>query len=151
MRNRVDIGASLFLIFIGTVVVIGAIRLGLGTTEQLRPGFLPFLCGVTLVGLSAVLLFKAWQGRTVKSQPFGQWRRPIAVLAGLVVYVIVFERLGYVISTAFLSVILLRVFDMKSKWVLVAASLGIAVGTYVLFNSLLGVELPSGVIRIHGR
>jgi putative tricarboxylic transport membrane protein len=150
MRNRVDIGASLFLVLLGLGVMIEAIRLGLGTTQALRPGFLPLFCGILVTFLSLLLLFNAWRGRTEKPQPFGQWRRPVAVLAGLAVYVIIFQRLGFVISTAFLSAVLLRVFDMKLKWPLLAASIGIAIGTFVLFKMLLGVELPYGIISFLG-
>ena len=143
MRNRADVVASLFLILLGIVVAIGAVGLGIGTTEQLRPGFLPFLCGVALAVLSSFFLLKAWEGRTVGTQPFGQWRRPVTVLAGLTVYVVILDaQAGYVIATALLAVIILRVFDMKTKWVLVT-SLGVAAGTYTL-NLLLGVELPAG-------
>lgn len=148
MRNRADVGASLFLILLGIVVAIGAVGLGIGTAEQLRPGFLPFLCGVALAVLSSFFFLKAWRGRTVGTQPLGQWRRPITVLAGLMVYVVILDPVGYVIATALLAVIILRVFDMKTKWVLVATSLGIAVATYALFNLLLGVELPAGVLTV---
>lgn len=148
MRNRADVGASLFLILLGIVVAIGAVVLGIGTAEQLRPGFLPFLCGVALAVLSSFFFLKAWRGRTVGTQPLGQWRRPITVLTGLMVYVVILDPVGYVIATALLAVIILRVFDMKTKWVLVATSLGIAVATYALFNLLLGVELPAGVLTV---
>jgi putative tricarboxylic transport membrane protein len=151
MRNDVDLGASVFLILIGGVVMIGALGLGLGTAEQIRPGFMPFLCGIILTVLSLLLFFSAWRGRTGKFQPLGEWRRPLTVLIGLMVYVILFNLLGYVISTAILSVIILRVFDMRSKGGLLLVSLGIAVGTFVLFNSLLGVELPAGILTILGR
>jgi len=144
VRNQADTWGSVFLIFLGIAVMIGALGLGLGNVEQLRPGFLPFLSGIALTALSLFLLIRAWQGKTAPVEPFEQWRRPVAVLAGLVFYVIIFNYLGYLISTAILSGIILRVFDMKSKWVLITVSIGIAVGTYLLFDGLLAVHLPAG-------
>lgn len=144
MRNQADIWGSVFLIFLGIAVTIGALGLGLGNVEQLRPGFLPFLSGIALSTLSLFLLIRTWQGQTGPRERFQQWRRPVAVLAGLVFYVIIFNYLGYLISTAILSGIILRVFDMKSKWVLITVSIGIAVGTYLLFDGLLAVHLPAG-------
>jgi putative tricarboxylic transport membrane protein len=151
VRNCADVLGSIFLIILGVAVTIGSMGLGLGTVEQLRPGFLPFLCGIALTVLSPFLLFRAWQGRTMGSQPFGAWRRPVTVLIGLVAYVVIFNPFGYVTATALLSMVVLRVFEMKSKWVLIGLSLGIAVGTYVLFNTLLGVELPAGLLDRVGR
>jgi putative tricarboxylic transport membrane protein len=112
---------------------------------------MPFLCGAAITGLSVVLFFGAWRGRTARTQSVAAWRRPLAVLVGLGAYVILFNPLGYVLSTAILSVVILRVFEMTTKWVLLSVSLGIAAGTYVLFNSLLGVDLPAGILSAVGR
>lgn len=105
---------------------------------------------MVLTILSLVLLIHAWRGRTGESVPFGRWRRPVAVIAGMAVYVMILQRLGYVISTAFLSAVLLWIFDFRSKWLLSVVSAAIALGTFVLFKMLLGVDLPSGIIRLQG-
>jgi putative tricarboxylic transport membrane protein len=148
LRNYADVLGSIFLIILGVAVTIGSVGLGLGTVEQLRPGFLPFLCGIALTVLSLFLFLRAWQGQTAGGQPFGEWRRPVTVLIGLIAYVVIFDFVGYMIATALLSIVVLRVFEMKTKWVLVGMSLCIAVGTYILFNSLLGVELPAGFLGV---
>lgn len=45
MRNRIDVGAALFLILLGAGVIIEGLRLGIGTVHELRPGFLPLYAG----------------------------------------------------------------------------------------------------------
>ena len=64
----------------------------------------------------------------------------------MVIYVAILEEIGFVLATVMLSAMVLRILDTKSWWVLVAASLVLSVGSYVLFDRLLGVTLPGGVL-----
>jgi putative tricarboxylic transport membrane protein len=154
MRNRGDIIGSVVLILIGTGVVVGSIRLHVGTPLMPQPGFFPFLGGLLLVGLSLVLLVQGWLGRDkVPLHPreaFGEWRRPLILVVSMGVYTAVLERLGYVLPTIVLSAVILRVLGVASWKVLILASVGLSVGTYVLFGRLLGIDLPAGVLPFLG-
>jgi putative tricarboxylic transport membrane protein len=154
MQNRGDIIGSAVLILIGIGVVIGSIRLGIGTPLMPQPGFFPFLGGFLLIGLSLVLLVQGWLGRGKASeQPrkaFGEWRRPLILVVGMGVYTAVLEWLGYVLPTIALSVVILRVLGVTSWKVLILASVGLSVGTYVLFGRILGIDLPAGVLPFLG-
>lgn len=146
MRNLGDIIASIVLLFVGIGATIGAIRLRVGTPTEPQPGFFPFLGGVILIGLSGVLLFQAWRRRSIGFQDFGKLWGPAAVVLGLVVYVATLEFLGYLIATTILAVMVLRVLGTKSLWVLIATSLILVIGSYVIFNRLLDVPLSSGIL-----
>jgi putative tricarboxylic transport membrane protein len=154
MRNRGDIIGSIVLLHIGIGVVIGSIRLKLGTLLMPQPGFFPFLGGLLLIGLSLVLLIQGWLNRgTEPRQPrenFGEWRRPLILVVSLSLYTAVLEALGYVLPTILLSAVTLRVLGVTSWKVLILASLGMSVGTYYLFGRLLGIELPAGVLPFFG-
>ncbi len=65
----------------------------------------------------------------------------------MVLYVAILERVGYVISTIMLSVVILRILETKSWWVLAGVSLILSIGSYVVFDRLLGVTLPSGILK----
>jgi putative tricarboxylic transport membrane protein len=154
MQNRGDIIGSAVLILIGIGVVIGSIQLKVGTLLMPQPGFFPFLGGILLIGLSLVLLIQGWLNRgTEPRQPresFGEWRRPLILVASLSLYTAVLETLGYVLPTVLLSAVILRVLGVTSWKVLILASLGMSVGTYYLFGRLLGIELPAGVLPFFG-
>jgi putative tricarboxylic transport membrane protein len=154
MRNRGDIIGSIVLLHIGIGVVIGSVRLKVGTLMVPQPGFFPFLGGILLIGLSLVLLIQGWLNRGTEPrrprEAFGEWRRPLILVASMSVYTAVLEKMGYVLPTILLSAVILRVLAVTSWKVLVLASLGMSVGTYYLFGRLLGIELPAGVLPFFG-
>jgi putative tricarboxylic transport membrane protein len=157
MQNRSDLIGSVVLIFIGIGVVIGSIRLHVGTPLMPQPGFFPFLGGLLLAGLSLVLLVQGWLGRDkAPRQPleagaaFGEWRRPLILVVSMGVYTAVLEWMGYVLPTMALAVLILRVLRVTSWKVLILTSVGLSVGTYVLFGRLLGIDLPAGVLPFLG-
>jgi putative tricarboxylic transport membrane protein len=146
MRKLGDFWASLVLIFIGAGVIIGAIKLRVGSATEPQPGFFPFVGGVLLMVLSSILLVQAWRGRSLGTKAFGELRRPTILILGMVAYVIIFDWVGYVVATIILSGIVLRILETKSWWVLIAVSLVLSVGSYILFDRLLGVTLPNGIL-----
>ena len=154
MRNRRDIVASILLILLGMGVIIESIRLKVGTPLMPQPGFFPLLGGLFLVGLSMVLLVRAWLGSGDASQQpreaFGELRRPMILVACLAVYAAVMEPVGYILPTVFIAVVVLRVLGVTSWKVVGLASLGLSIGTYVLFGRLLGIDLPAGILSFIG-
>ncbi|PJC76112.1 MAG: hypothetical protein CO013_00705, partial [Syntrophobacterales bacterium CG_4_8_14_3_um_filter_58_8] len=98
-----------------------------------------------LIALSAVFLFQAWGGRAGESHAFGRLGGPAVVVLALILYVAAMETVGYVITTALLSAVVLKVLETKPR-VLVLMSLILAVASYLIFDRLLGVTLPRGLL-----
>jgi len=146
MRKTGDVIGSLVLLFVSAWAIIGGIKLHLGKASEPQPGFFPFWGGVVIAGLSGILLVQALSGRSKGSEPFGALWRPLIMIIGLIVYVAFLDSLGYIISTLVLAIILLRVLGTKKPWVLALAALIIAFVSYVLFDRLLNVTLPRGVL-----
>ena len=154
MQNRSDMIGSILLILLGIGVVTESIHLKVGTPLMPQPGFFPFLGGFLLIGLSFVLLVQGRLGRDKASQQpraaFGEWRRPLILVVSMSAYTAVLEWLGYVLPTIALAVVILRVLGVTSWKVLILASLGLSVGTYVLFGRVLGIDLPAGILPFIG-
>ena len=69
--------------------------------SKVGPSVFPFLLGAILIGLSLAVVYGAVRGAdTGKRQPAGDYRRLGALAAGIVVYILAFEPLGYVVSTS---------------------------------------------------
>jgi putative tricarboxylic transport membrane protein len=146
MRKVGDILVGIVFLFIATVFTVGGIRLQIGTPTEPQPGFFPFLGGITLIILAGILLFQGWQGKSSGTQAFGKLWGPLILTAGLVAYVAALETAGYIIATTILSAIVLRILGTTSFWVMCAISLILGVGSYFVFDGLLGVPLPVGVL-----
>jgi hypothetical protein len=147
MRKPGEIVVGLCFLAIGTGFTIGAVKLQIGAPTEPLPGFFPFLDGIILIVLSAIFLFLAWGGRAGESHAFGKLWSPAIVVLTLVLYVAALETLGYVITTAFLSAVVLRVLETKLR-LLVAVSLILSVASYIIFDRLLGLTLPAGVLAV---
>jgi len=151
MGNRSDIIGSVLLILVGIGVVVESIRLKVGTPLMPQPGFFPFLGGLLLIGLSIVLLVQGWLGRSEqKQEAFGELRRPVILIVSMSVYTAILDPVGYVLPTIAIAVLILRVLGVTSWKVLILASVGLSVGTYILFGRLLGIDLPAGVLTFLG-
>ena len=146
-RNWIDIVGSLFFFLAGAGTIIGAFKLKVGTPLHPQPGFFPFLGGTILAALSSILLVQAWLERGKKDGTFGEVRRPAILVIGIAIYLAILDPLGYVLATIFLNSVILRMLGMKSWKGLVASSVALSLGTYLLFCRILNVELPVGVLE----
>ena len=99
MRKSGDLFGGIFFLCLGIWACIGGIRLQIGKLTEPGAGFFPFLGAAVLAVLSAILLFQAWFGRSKGTEAFGTLRRPIAMIAGLIIYVAILDSVGYIIAT----------------------------------------------------
>jgi hypothetical protein len=146
MKHTGDVAGSLFLFFLGIGAVIGAIRLHVGSPTEPQPGFFPFLGGISLVVLSSIIFLKRGIGQSQRKVVFGDVGRPVLLLVVMIALVAVLDSVGYVIGTFIASGLILRILNVKSWRVLLLTSLCLSIGTYILFDKLLGIELPVGIL-----
>ena len=163
MQKLGDLIGGLVLLGISAWAIIGGLILHLGKVSEPQPGFFPFWGGVVLALLSGLLLLQAWAGpcragragRAAKAgkaggagktgESFGAIR-PMIVIIGLIAYVALLNTLGFLIATLVFSIVLLRVLGAKRVWALALAALCISLASYVLFDRVLNVTLPAGIL-----
>jgi putative tricarboxylic transport membrane protein len=131
--------------------VIFSLRLGLGEIKEPGPGLFPFFLGILLFLVSFCLLVNLLFriGSKDKSVKEKQGKRNLAklslVLASLLLYVFLLEKLGYLITSSIFLIIFFR--SMGSKWSsALVASVLTALVTYFVFTYL-GVTLPEGILK----
>ena len=154
--ERSDLISSIFWAVIAVIFGLGSLPYGFGSTGVPGAGFLPFLTGLTLFGLSILnflLSIKKERSPTQPHEPPKDYptkektKRVLIVLAALLFYVIALERLGFVI-TSFLFMVIVIALDFR-KWPLVLlASFSFTTLFYILFRFLLRVPLPLGILGI---
>jgi putative tricarboxylic transport membrane protein len=141
-----DAIAGGFFLLLGLGAVAGSVQLQIGTPSEPQPGFFPFLGGLGLVILSGLLLVQNWRGHSSGGEPFVEVRRPLIATIGLIAFVILLNPLGYVLATAILSAILLVVLGVRLGLRSLLTIALLAVGTYLLFDRVLDVPLPEGIL-----
>lgn len=109
--------------------------------EPVGPKAFPIVLSIILAALSLVLILRPGEN--------GHWpnkallAKLLQVLGTLVVYAILFTKLGFIITTFFAVLILARLFDATWRKALLASFLMVLV-SYFLFTQGLGISLPDG-------
>jgi putative tricarboxylic transport membrane protein len=72
----------------------------------------------------------------------------IAVVA-TAIYFLLFDYIGYVITTTVYLMVMTHVFHIKGRWMVnTLTSVVYGVGSYLAFTMALGVNLPRGILPI---
>ena len=148
-RAQVPLG-QLGLVALGLYVAIEARSLGLWTTLGPGPGLLPLILGIALLGLTA-----AWIVQTVAARRRGadeaadphvgeRLDRPysLGIVGGLILLAALMDLLGFQISMAVFLFVELIWLGRQKWWLAAVVALIGSVGTFVLFDRVLGVALP---------
>jgi len=154
MRDGSDrISGIFFLLFSGYVCIKG-LQLGLGGWNRPGSGFLPFWSGATLGVLAILMLIQSLrhdQSSTAGEVQEEATLRPITlVLVSLVGYILLLKCLGFVVTTVLFVGFLLKTIERKGWMLTICVSLAVALGCYIIFERLLGSELPEGIQGLFG-
>lgn len=140
-------------IVLGLGICLLSVRLTLWDESGPGNGFIPFVAGL-LIGISGLgLLLAEWARRPAAAAlPFLPNRpatvRILLILGGLCFMAASLTTLGFLLS-AFLSLcFLLRAIEPQKWWVVVLVALISCAGGYGLFNTLLQVPLPRGLLGL---
>jgi putative tricarboxylic transport membrane protein len=131
-------------------VLIFSYRMGLGGVHSPGPGLMPFLLGVLLLFpsfylIAEPLLRKREERTALEKTGRGNYRKRGLVLVSLVLFCLLLERLGYLLSMFLFSLALFRIMNNGWRTVLIGSVLTILV-TYYGFT-FLGLKLPEGIFR----
>ena len=153
-RDR-DVVSSLVCIGVGMLFCVGSVKFGDIRAGFPSAGFFPFVAGVILFLLSLIQLvgvFITGKAREGKGEEFFQQKdslkRLVITLVILFFYGGALVYVGFLITTFLFMVLLLRCLKpQKWKPVLLTAFLT-SLSSYTLFEILLKVQLPRGILGI---
>jgi putative tricarboxylic transport membrane protein len=148
-RAQVPLG-QLGLAALGLYVTIEAESLGLWTDLGPGPGLLPLLLGIALLGLTAAWVVQTILARRqgageVDEHPAGErldGPYVIGIIGGLILLAALMDLLGFQISMALFLFIELIWLGRQRWWLSAIVALVASIGTFVLFDRVLGVALP---------
>jgi putative tricarboxylic transport membrane protein len=107
--------------------------------------FYPFVLSVLMIVSSIALLI--WPSAHTTSWPKGRNIRKIGItFCAILGYCFVLQKVGFIITTSVLMSICMWVFEAKRKWIAPVAIIT-AICFYVVFDLLLGLNLPAGLLN----
>jgi putative tricarboxylic transport membrane protein len=139
----------IFLI-IGVVGAWSSTYLSMGKFRHPGPGFLPFGLSIALALLSLVLIFGNWKKNEapVPFWPRRTWLRPLLGVAILILYALVVNLLGFLITTFIFLIIWMWLIEHLRWRIIISISIGTTAALYLIFSLFLEVPLPQGFINL---
>jgi putative tricarboxylic transport membrane protein len=150
MNNAELVGGMAWLLA-GVFTVWAGLDLRVGTLDAPGSGFLLFWVGLLMCGFSLSIMAGGVRrgGATIASLWAGtRWTKVAIVIASLAVYAVLFERLGYLLATLPLMLVLLRAVDPVRWTVAVPVAAVATIGSWWVLKRLLLIQLPSGMFEI---
>ncbi|MFA6507318.1 MAG: tripartite tricarboxylate transporter TctB family protein [Treponemataceae bacterium] len=149
MKKR-DLISSVIWMALGALFAVAAFNAGLTLKGKPGPGFLPFLTGIALAGVSLFVLIPALLRKEEESAdsnaPAGGTKKVIFALAALFAWAAALDFVGYLITTFLFMVFATRLMEPRKWWVSILIALLASVVSYLLFSVLLEVQLPKGLL-----
>lgn len=103
----------------------------------------PRIFAITLAILTAILLVKSLKTKMPEgTKKEENYKSPALIVVGLIVYAFLLKILGYILGTFLLSAYVIFVLGYRDiKKMVLTSVLGVGI-TYVVFKTILGVNLP---------
>jgi len=151
LHNRIG---SIFWLIIGSYVAISAYRLGLGKFDQPGPGFIFFLASILLIalslidiGMTSIKMPKMDEGNDENILWEGvRWQKVLLLLAGISIYICMFNYLGFILSTFLLMIFLFKVVEATKWWISIFSSFVTVMISIGLFKYWLKAYFPIGFL-----
>ena len=146
--KRTYVIVNIFWLVLSTAVCVESWRLKVGGLHNPGPGFLPFYTAI-LLGLLALisLLQTLKESEGSASQIWGgiQFGKLAILLGTLFLYVFLLDRLGFLLGTFLLLLVLFRIVEPYRWKIVLFSSLLTTAATYFFFVILLESRLPRGL------
>lgn len=149
-----QLAVSVGVLAIGVAIFWGSFELPTGGGyATVGPGLVPKFVGGALIALGIFLLREALTGgyhgidEAAEAHLPMDWVAFAWISGGVIAYGLLVERLGFIISSVVLYVMVARSFGSR-RWLLnVVVGLALAIFIFVTFNYGLGLNLPAGVLK----
>jgi hypothetical protein len=132
----------------GAFILAGALLfafsgdLPFGTLASPGAGMMPKLVLALLMAFATLLVLRAGESPPLAEIAWGDFHHAATVMAAAAVATALYTVIGFVLSVSVLLFTLLYFVERRPFWRALAVSVGVTVGSYLLFNTLLKSPLP---------
>jgi putative tricarboxylic transport membrane protein len=153
-HRAADIGAALFVLLLGLVTVWQASVIPTSPLyAQVGPKAVPYVVGAALVVLGGLLTANAVRGGwshdidELQDAPPTNWRSILFMLAGLAANIALIVPFGFTVAATVQFALVAAAFGSRAHLRNLGIAFVVALGAYVLFVKLLGVNIGAGVVE----
>jgi hypothetical protein len=131
-------------VFIAAALLVFALSgdLPFGTLASPGAGMMPKLVLGLLIAFGSILVARAGESPPLATINWGDFRHAATVVAVTAIATALYTTIGFILSVTLLLFVLLYFIERRSLWRTLAVSLGVTIGSYLLFSTLLKSPLP---------
>jgi putative tricarboxylic transport membrane protein len=149
MRKGILITGGIFLA-LGIVYLIQALQYDIGPSGQPGPALYPIFAAAVLLAGAIGMIVSAWirppAGAIIWPTGREKWR-VLAIIAVSLFFAFTLEFIGYFLGSAIVILTCLHVMGMRSWLLKIGLTLVVTILSFLLFDKLLSVPLPTGFIQ----
>jgi hypothetical protein len=146
MSVRTDHVAGGAFIALGAVVLAISGELPFGTLSAPGAGMMPKLVTVLMMALAALIVLGASASPPLAASGWSDWRHAVLVVLVTGAAVMLYRRLGFLLTMAFLVLALLLVVERRRLLPAALYSVGLTLFAYWLFGKALKAPLERGLL-----
>lgn len=153
--NRANFVSGAIGVAIGGGALAGATGFPPDVVMKIGPAFFPEMLASALIALSAVLMIGAVReapgGDAAQPPPFrlsledGRVRAVLTAFAVLA-FTLVLKPLGFVVSSVLFLAAMMAMLGVRRPATLAGVALGVTFGVWLIFEKLLVLSLPAGIL-----
>ena len=143
-----DRAAGGALALLALVVIWESRKLPLGSLYNPGPAYMPVLLALILLILGVAIAAVGARATLVRAIGWHEWRHAAAIFGACAFAALALERLGYRLTVLVVIVFLVGVVERKNLALTALVALGMAFGSFFLFDTLLRVPLPRGPLGL---
>jgi putative tricarboxylic transport membrane protein len=152
VMKRLNLIKGIVLLIFSLIVCYESNHLSLWSGRKPGPGLFPLFLGILLGILSLVFIIVKGFKQNKEAIPLwtsrGNRNRILLTFGTLIIYAIVLPFFGFLVSTFFLLFFLLGL-SYSGKWIVLGiSSFLISFAFYIIFQILLKIQLPHGILGI---
>jgi putative tricarboxylic transport membrane protein len=155
-HNATDLISGFFFSGLGlSLCILSVTKFSVWKNGEPQEGFFPLVIAIIIIGLSLLIIHQSVfspdykKEETLNQKKDGKTRisRVMSYVISSLLYGILLESIGFLISSALLLVFIIKVVEKRSwKVTIILASAAVLI-SYILFAYFLGVPLPKGLIN----
>ncbi len=139
-----DVVGGLSVVFIGIVFLAGALKMRIGDAIEMGPGYFPMLASIIAIVLGLAITLVGLVRASEIEKP--EWGPAMASLGSVFAFGALLETTGLILATAAcVAIAAMGDLDFRKRETLWLA-VGTAIGSWLLFRVLLGLQMPGWVI-----
>ena len=144
IKSQRDFVSGLMFVVVGVIFAVGATNYSMGSSAKPGAGYFPLILSVLMAILGAIVLFKSLTIETEGGDPVGHiaWRPLLVIVASIAVFAIALPRLGMFVTIPLLIVMVSFAGDEFSWKGVVANSIVLTAGSWVIFIWGLNLTIP---------